>query len=1033
MLCRRVAFAMLLPCAVASFIFCESGRMEAASVPDFARDVKPIFESRCVECHGPQKQKNGFRLDRREDAMRGGDTGAAIIPGDPEASLLIRMVTGTAEGDAIMPPKGDPLSPEQIETLKRWIAAGAKWDETSPNPSATPATKTTSDHWAFQPISNPTPPTTRDNSWPRSEIDRFVLARLESKSIAPSPEADRRILLRRVSLDLTGLPPTPDEIETFLKDDSADAFEKVVDRLLASPHFGERWGRHWLDHARYADSDGYEKDLARPHAWRWREWVIGAMNADMPYDQFTIEQIAGDLLPNATIEQRAATGFHRNTLLNREGGVDLEEDRNKNLVDRLATTSTVWLGLTVGCAECHTHKYDPITHREFYRMMAFFNNADERDILAPLPRTDGKLESQRRDYERARDIYLDPVRSAALDPAEGAWEKAVAALPQIWTVPTDYGITTFLALVGANLNIQEDESFLVTGTVADKDMYTIVFNTQMEGITGIRIEAMTDEMLPRGGPGWAKNGNFVLSEFSIVASPMSDTANIKPVPIAGVVADYSQPNFEIAKSLDGITTTGWAVDMPQLPMHGIDRCAVYELKEPLGGPGGTLVKAQIKMDNGGKHAIGRLRLSITNAPREQLAAQAVPGRIREIAAKPNDTRASEEQATLKRYFHSTYYPNDSRFVEFTKASADWLNALGETYAPTLAERTRNPRATHIHLRGDFLRKGDKVEPGVLEVLNPFKPEHNPPSRLDLAKWIVAPENPLTARVAVNHLWQHLFGDGLVRTPEDFGTRAEAPAQPELLDWLAREFVREGWSRKKMIRRIVLSATYRQDSKRRPELDETDPYNFLLARQNRFRLDGEAARDQFLAASGLLNSNIGGTSFRPNAKPPDRYRRGLYLFFQRSQPDEMLMTFDAPNSTNACTRRERSNTPLQALTTLNDPVFFECARALAARTLEANEAGMLGEILGAEAVDEALENRRMRYAFALASTTDPSEGDLRDMKSLLNAARTTYQKDSASAEKLLGDMKRTKAGLAETAAWVVAARAILNADRVMTRE
>jgi hypothetical protein len=737
----------------------------AARKIDFAKDVQPILQRACVSCHGAAKQRGGLRLDDGTLAGKGGNSGAVLKPRDSAGSRLIHLVAGLDPELKMPPGKDKALSANEIGQLRAWIDQGAVWPATTP----VAGSSTKSSHWSFQPIRRAEVPEVVRREWVRTPIDAFILARLEKEKIAPSPETDRVTLLRRAALDLIGLPPTPAEVETFLADDRPDAYERAVDLLLASPHYGERWGRHWLDLARYADSDGFEKDTGRPFAWRYRHWVIAALNRDLSYDRFTIEQLAGDLLPSATTEQKVATGFHRNTLTNREGGVDPEQFRVEAIVDRVNTTARVFLGLTLGCAQCHDHKYDPLLQREYYQLFAYFNSDLEANIPAP--------------------VFGHP---------------------------------------------------------------------------------RMDQSLPALGK--------------------------KPAKSSGVV-----------------------------------------------------------------------------------------------------------------------------------------------HAQTMA---RGPfRPTHVMIRGDFLRRGIAVSAGTPAVLPPVNSKIA--SRLTLANWIVDRNNPLTARVAVNWVWHKYFGRGLVATLEDFGTQGERPSHTELLDWLADEFVRRRWSIKELHRLIVTSAVYRQSSKARPELHTRDPYNALLARQMRHRLEAEIVRDVILAASGLLVRTVGGPSVRPpqpagiseltyagsarwvESAGADRYRRGLYTWFQRTSPYPMLMTFDAPDTNTCCVRRERSNTPLQALTMLNDTVFVECAQALARRVLT-------------ESKRDTTE--RLRLAFRSCTARSPTATELARLKRLYDELHDSCAADVPAAKALVGEpgalatgVRASESSMAEAAAWVALARVLLNLDEVVTRE
>jgi hypothetical protein len=801
---------------------------------DFAKDVRPILATACLSCHGPDKQRGGLRLDDGTAALRGGNGGAVIKPGDATGSRLLALVAGL-DPEGRMPPKEKPsLTEEQVGVLRAWIEQGASWPR-----AEVAAAVTHSSHWAYQPVRRPAVPAVKDASKVRDPIDAFVLARLEKEGIAPSPAADRNTLLRRVTLDLTGLPPTPEEVDAFAHDRGPDAYEKVVDRLLASPHYGERWARHWLDLARYADSDGYEKDTGRPHAWRYRQWVIDALNRDLPYDRFTVEQLAGDLLPDATQEQRAATGFHRNTLTNREGGVDQEQYRVEAVVDRVNTTAKVFLGTTLGCCQCHDHKYDPFSQREYYQFFAFFNRDQEVELPAMLPGEAERLAKAKAAYAaRLKELEsaLDDYRAKQLPAAEKEWE-AKLTLPEL-----------------------------------------------------------------RG----------------------------------------------------------------------------------------------------------------------------LPAAVREALLVDPEKRSAEQ----KKVVDDHHAKADKKLASLTKAVANHKKAEP---GPTLAQELKlGPmRATHIFVRGDFLHPGVEVSPGTPAVLPPLA-AGGTPTRMELARWIASADNPLTARVAANWVWQKFFGRGLVATPEDFGTQGEKPSHPELLDYLASEFVRQKWSLKALHRRILLSATYRQSSKARPELAQRDPYNVFLARQTRMRLEAEAVRDAALAASGLLVRTVGGPSVRPpqpagisdltyagsarwvESRGPDRYRRGLYTWFQRTSPYPMLMTFDAPDSNVCVVRRERSNTPLQALTLLNDAVFVECARALGRR------------LAGKGTVAE-----RVAQGMRLCVGREPTPAEVNRLGRLYGELLALCQADPAAAAKLAG--KDAPGDAAEAGARAALARALLNLDEFVTRE
>ncbi len=796
----------------------------------FEKQVQPVLGV-CWQCHNEQLKSGGLALDARDAVLRGGGRGEAAKPGHPDDSLLVKAVRQS--GDLKMPPKGK-LSADQVAVLERWVAEGLPWVEAkaSDKPRG-------SNHWAFQRPEHSTPPAAKDSAWVRNPIDNFVLAQLENKNIKPSPEADRYTLLRRVSLDITGLPPSPKQVEEFLADKSPQAYEKVVDRLLASQHYGERWGRHWLDLARYADSDGYSIDAPRP-IWKYRDWVIAALNRDEPFDNFVIEQIAGDLLPNPTTDQLIATGFHRNTPSNFEGGIDFEQYRVEAVADRVATTGAVFLGLTVGCARCHDHKYDPVKQKEFYELFSFFNSTDE------ITR-----EPERYDFYRPVLFLPTPEETAA---ADAYWAQVNA-------------LSAELIAYGEKLQAKPRQA-------DDPPLH------EDAGLAA-RIKTLRELMRPGGIPG--------------------------------------SPEYHWRQPEARLTRTLIMRDLPQ------------------------------------------------------------------------------------------------------------------------------PRETFVHLGGDFLKHGDRVYPGVPDVLS-SKPVTG--NRLDLARWLVSKDNPLTARVTVNRMWQAYFGKGIVETENDFGLMGASPTHPKLLDWLATEFMQRGWSQKQMHRLIVTSATYRQSSKHRPELEEVDPYNNLLARQARIRLDAEIIRDGALTASGLLSEKVGGPGVYPpipegamtttQIKRPwptdtgeDRYRRGVYTFFFRMSPPPNLVLFDAPNGQETCTRRVRSTSPLQALTLLNDQAFLEFAVALAKRTLK-------------EAPEE--DRKRLEHAFLLALGRKPNPTELDRLATLLAQQREEYKGRPSAALEVAAALE---AGMArseekeleqvtlkdapEIAAWAAVSRVLLNVDDFMTRE
>lgn len=993
-----------------------------AGAADFTNDVAPIFAEHCVQCHGPQKQKGGLRLDSAMALSRGSDSGAIFQAEMPDESVLYQVISGSHE-ELVMPPKGDRLPDDQVAAIRAWIAAGAVLPE-----EAGHVERVESDHWAFQSIANPGPPEVED-TWGRNPIDAFTLARMEEAGVTPSPEADKNTLLRRLHLDIVGLPPKPEEVDAFLADASPDAYEKAVDRLLASPHYGERWGRHWLDLARYADSDGYEKDRPRPYAFRYRDWVIKAINDDMPYDQFVVEQIAGDLLPDATLAQRTATGFHRNTLTNREGGIDPEEDRVKQAVDRTNTTGAVFMGLTMACAECHTHKYDPITQREYYGMYAFFDHAKEENIPAPLPgeqEAHDKAVAKHKAAVKAKEEELAAVQATLKDGLD-AWEAELEIPEQGWNVSTP---RSYVSYAGSVFEQLDDDSLLLTGENPPADTYTVVLRTTAAAVRGIRLEAMRDDSFPKNGPGRSNNGNFVLGEFTVEVAPANAPHDRKPVAVASAAATFEQKGYPVQDAIDGDLGTGWAISDGK--GGGRDVAATFTLEESAGYPVGSIFTITLDQRYGGNHTLGRFRLSLTGTDPADIR---YPDDV--IAALLTD-KAKRSPEQVNALVHA-YGQQDEAYKKLTGE----LEKLKEgapgpipSYIMAMAQNPEPP-VTRVHNRGDFLQPGAKVKPHTPAVLPPLDVRGEKPDRLDLARWIVDPENPLTARVAVNRVWEHLFGEGLVRTSEDFGTRTEDPTHPELLDWLATSFVEDHeWSTKSLIKMIVMSDTYRQSSRIRKELYDQDPTNRLLARQNRFRVEAEITRDLFLAASGLLEDSIGGPSIRPpipdgvidlgyanqikwpESKGEDKYRRGLYIFFQRTVAYPMLMAFDCPDSNETALSRNRSNTPLQSLTLLNDPVFVEAAQALGKRMLTQ----------GPETPEA-----RVRAAFRRCMGRAPKPAELDALVALLGEVEAAYAGRPELARELLGPYMPEAVPAETAAAHMVLARSIMNLDEFLTRE
>jgi mono/diheme cytochrome c family protein len=976
---------------------------------DFAREVEPILKASCVECHGADRQKGDLRLDNREAAMRGGTNGVSIVPHDHAKSLLIKRVLGEGD-DPRMPKKKDPLSEQQIALLARWIDQGANWPESA-------ATVAKAKRWSYIAPRAIAPPAVKDRAWIRNPIDSFILARLEQEGLAPEGEADRATLLRRVSLDLIGLPPAPAEVDAFIADRAPDAYERLVDRLLASPHYGERWARPWLDLARYADTQGYEKDNRRSQ-WPYRDWVIEAFNSDMPFDEFTIEQLAGDMLPNATRSQQIATGFHRNTMINEEGGVDAEEMRWNSLVDRVGTTAEVWLGSTMQCAQCHNHKYDPFLQREFYQLLAFFDHADEP--LLTLAEERDEATKIRLQGEIAALKQALAAAAAKLGPEQAAWEAGLGTPPDWTTLEIQEASTAN----GTVLSRQPDGSLLASKPAA-KDTYIITAKAALPRLAAVRLEVLPDPSLPASGPGAAGNGNFVLSEIAVeVRSPGGKQA----IRFTGAHADFSQNDWPVAHAIDGKLDTGWAIQ----PETGKAHTASFAC-DPLDLPSGaTLVVTLSQQSPYAQHIIGRLRLSASSRP-DSGGTASLPKPMQAILAIAAAQRSAAQAGELAAY----YLTISPALAERRAKLADLETQLApRTIGTTMVMRERagsTAPTTNVHIRGAYLAKGDLVSAGVPAILPPLDPAVTA-NRMALARWLVDGGNPLTARVTVNRFWEQIFGRGIVESSDDFGVQGQLPSHPELLDWLAVEFVRSHWKVKALHRLIVTSATYRQSARIAPAKLERDPANRLLARGPRFRIEAEMIRDVALSASGLLSGKIGGPSVFPyqpdgiwnipyngdkwsNDPGADRYRRGIYTFWRRTSPYPSFITFDAPSREVCTLKRPRTNTPLQALTVLNDPAYVEAARALARRMVREG-----GETTAS----------RCGYGYRLCCAHPPSGSDLEILVKLCDRERERYRADPAAAKELIAGDPTTEEAAA-LAGLIVVANALLNLDETVSKE
>ncbi|MGE0128079.1 MAG: PSD1 and planctomycete cytochrome C domain-containing protein [Blastocatellales bacterium] len=1044
---------------------------------DFVRDIQPIFQASCYGCHGPNRQMAGLRLDSKKIALS-----KVIVVGNAANSELYRRVAGIGD-QARMPMKSEALKPDQIALIKTWIDQGAEWPEDSQSaignqPQAMAAIKK---HWAFVAPARSALPQVKSKSWVKTPIDQFILARLEKEGLTPSPEADRVTLLRRLSLDLIGLPPTVAEVDAFLNDRSPNAYEKQVERLLASPHYGERWGRHWLDAARYADSDGFEKDKQR-QVWFYRDWVINSLNADKPYDQFVIEQIAGDLLPHATQDQIVATGFLRNSMVNEEGGVDPEQFRMEAMFDRMDAIGKGILGLTIQCAQCHNHKFDPLKQEEYYRMFAFLNNSYEGSVAVYTPEEQMKranIFSQTREIE-AKLQETKPDWRARMAEWEAKVTKGPPELAEWIVIKPD---VDDISTGGQKYLPMKNSSFLAQGYAPTKHRVKMSAKVDQPNITAFRLELLTDPNLPMGGPGRSTKGTGALTEFEVEATPASDPKKTTKIKIVRATADYNQPERELEPifydksnrrrvtgpiefAIDGKDETAWGIDAGP-GLRNQPRKAVFIAEKPISNEGGTILTFYLKQNHGGWNSddnqsnnLGRMRLSITTAP--DAVADPLPSGVREILSIPSEKRTQAQVQTVFSFWRTTV----AEFSEANKQIAELWRQHPEGSSQLVLRERNDARATRLLKRGDFLKPDRVVTPGVPAFLHPLPPAASDavePNRLTFAKWLVDRKSPTTARSMVNRIWQSYFGAGLVATPEDFGMQSNAPSHPELLDWLAVEFMNptwragdktnpqsairnpqsKGWSLKHVHRLIVNSATYRQSSKVTPRALERDPLNRLIARGPRLRVEAEVVRDVALAASGLLNPKVGGPSVFPPAPdflflPPasygpkpwneskgeERYRRALYTFRYRSTPYPALQMFDAPNGDFSCVRRARSNTPLQALTTLNEAVFLEAARALALKTLK--EGG-------------ATDTSRLEFAFRRVLARKPALRESAELSGMLSRQRERFTTGELNPWNLATSnpdkpfVLPKGVRMDDLAAWTAVARVLLNLDEAITKE
>ncbi len=1068
-----LSYAALL--APSGFPSAAGGERDAV---DFTRDIRPVLSDACFKCHGPDeaKRKAKLRLDTRQGALELRDGKAAVVPGSLEMSELVRRISST-DPDERMPPSGEVrrLSSDEIARLRRWVADGAPWEE----------------HWAFVPPRRPPLPAVSHPERARSEIDTFILSRLEEEGFELSGEASPQTLLRRVSLDLTGLPPTPGDIDRLLADAAPGAYERAVDRLLGSPRFGERLASHWLDAARYADTNGYQTDGERS-MWRWRDWVIDAWNAGQPFDEFTIEQLAGDLLSDPSLEQIIATGFNRNHRGNGEGGIVDQEYLVEYVVDRVDTTATVWLGLTLGCARCHDHKYDPIPQKDFYRVFAYFNKMPERGRAfkfgnsAPLVRAPTREQAEAHRVlaaELARATETLERRLPELRSSQRRWETRFATSPQSSTAwDLDEKLLLHLALdgeardlrvpwratpyrglepryvtgrVGSSLELTGREHLEVAGVkeFGYLDRFTLAAWVHASGDAEDGDSAPTGPIVtriedPEVAPGYELRLEKGRVQVNLVKRWLDDALRVETERRLKAARWYHiAMTYDGSRLANGIRIT---IDGESAPT----RVLLDELNQSFETPEPVRIGATGLDGDRFRGRIDDVRIYDRRLEADELRILGTAETIPEIAAIPPAKRREGQRLKIDRYYVETSAPATLREqYALVKGLEKRLETLMDGFPTTMVMRDMpTPRPTHVLLRGRYDRPGERVEPGTLSSLPPPTAlDAHRDDRLGFARWLVQSSNPLTARVTVNRFWQMLFGTGIVETVEDFGSQGARPSHPELLDWLATEFVRGGWDVKTLLRTIVTSATYRQTSTVETRWREKDPANRLLARAPRLRLSAEMVRDQALAASGLLVERLGGPSVKPYQPPglwkelsgaayerdsgADLYRRSLYTFRKRTCGPPAMMAFDA-SSREACTvRQTRTNTPLQALTLMNDVTYVETARALAERVLaEVGEATEENTKDVGEATDENTEEG-LTLAFRLTTGRRPTTRELAILKSALAHHRTEFSRNPEGAERLVSvgvSVRRRSIDTVELAAWTAVANLILNLDEVITR-
>ncbi len=1035
-----------IPASMVALILAANETRAGEPALDFNRDVRPILSDRCFACHGPdhEDRQAGLRLDQRDTAITQLDSGAtAVVPGAPAMSELIARIT-SPDPDVVMPPPriNKPITPEEAAILTRWIATGAEYRG----------------HWAFERVERPAEPDVKDTSWAKTSIDHFILARLEQEGLAPNPEADRVTLARRLALDLTGLPAEPAAIDAFLADQSAAAYERYVDTLLASPHFGERMAIEWLDAARYADSHGYQTDSSRSN-WPWRDWLIKAYNDNLPFDQFTIQQLAGDMLDHPSRDEIVATGFNRNHRINGEGGIIAEEWRVETIIDRVETTGQTWMGLSVGCARCHDHKYDPISQPEFYSLFAIFNNVPETGtIMGSQNRSGGNSDplhlipspEQERELTRLSQVVVDAEAAVKAEEANigdlvKRWEEgiqpALTAPGESWQ---SFEPLELRSAGGATFRRSEDGTWFVEGKLPPQDTYEFETLVPADRLGGLRIEAFPDAALAgNGGFGRSGNGNIVVTKIEAEIEPPGD-AKVIPVELVRAEASYEQNGWPASGVLDlkgKKKARGWAIDGND-PQKRVPRQIAVFPARPVSLPENSRLLVRIRQEAFEGHMIGRFRLSFSDAEPATLGVNGstVPQAVRNAMAVEPTKRSPEQRQTIETFYREKVDGPIKQAAAARDAAKKSVELFRNSLPSAMVMKEGPIRDAFLLIRGEYDKRGDKVEAGLPAFLPPL-PEGTKPDRLSLARWLVSREHPLTSRVWVNRTWERFFGTGLCKTSENLGSQAEYPSHPELLDWLAAEFMESGWDMKRFVKLLVTSAGYRQDATVTPEKLDRDPANRLLTRAPRIRLPGESVRDAALAASGLLVPTIGGPSVRPWMPDgvwdetskygdlrgykadtgPGRYRRTMYTIWKRTAAPPTMLLFDAPNRETCIVKRSRTNTPLQALALLNETTFVEAAHGLAARMLAD------GGTTPAERIAHGfrLAIGRMPTAAEIATLVIGFEDDL---------ARFTAEPTAAEKYVAIGMVKKPNdVSAASFAAYSLAANVILNLDEFVMRE